>query len=131
MYNYNGPMLWSAGMIHGDEYGHEAIMADVDEVIEGLRTEEISQEQLDRAITKLRSQFYNIVDSSSRFGLADLLAVFAMFDDDPTRINRIEEGFDQVTPELVLATAQEYLRPTNRSVLRVIPDPDGTMSGEE
>jgi zinc protease len=130
MYNYNGPMLWSAGMIHGDEYDHEVIMADVDEVIEQLRTEEISEEQLNRAITKLRSQFYNIVDSASRFGLADLLAVFAMFDDDPSRINRIEQGFDQVTPELVLATAQEYLRPTNRSVLRVIPDPDGTLGGQ-
>jgi len=131
MYNYNGPMLWSVGMIHGDEYDHGEILGTVDEVIEQLRTEEISQEQLDRAITKLRSQFYNIVDSATRFGLADLLAVFAMFDDDPTRINRIEEGFDLVTPELVMATAQEYLRPTNRSVLRVIPDPDGTLSGEE
>jgi zinc protease len=128
MYNYNGPMLWSVGMIHDDAYSHEDIMATVDSVIEGLRTEPISSEQLDRAITKLRSEFYDIVDSSSRFGLADLLASFALFDDDPSRINRIEQGFDQVTPELVLATAQEYLRPTNRSVLRVIPDPDGTMS---
>ncbi|GJL97237.1 MAG: peptidase M16 [Hyphobacterium sp.] len=128
MYNYNGPMLWSVGMIHDDGYSHEEIMATVDTVIEGLRTEPISSEQLDRAITKLRSEFYDIVDSSSRFGLADLLASFALFDDDPSRINRIEQGFDQVTPELVLATAQEYLRPTNRSVLRVIPDPDGTMS---
>ena len=131
MYNYNGPMLWSVGMIHGDEFTDEEIMTTVDEVIEDLRTNEISQEQLDRAITKLRSQFYSIVDSSSRFGLADLLAVFALFDDDPTRINRIEQGFDQVTPELVLATAQEYLRPTNRSVIRVIPDPDGTLGGDD
>jgi len=128
MYNYNGPMLWSVGMIHDDAYSDEEIMATVDSVIEGLRTEPISSEQLDRAITKLRSEFYDIVDSSSRFGLADLLASFALFDDDPSRFNRIEQGFDQVTPELVLATAQEYLRPTNRSVLRVIPDPDGTMS---
>ncbi|WP_421785782.1 M16 family metallopeptidase [Hyphobacterium sp.] len=130
MYNYNGPMLWSVGMIHDDAYTHEEIMGSVDEVIEGLRTEPVTQEQLDRAITKLRSQFYDIVDSSTRFGLVDLLAVFALFDDDPSRINRIEEGFDQVTPELVLATAQEYLRPTNRSVLRVIPDPDGSLGGD-
>ncbi|WP_420431269.1 M16 family metallopeptidase [Hyphobacterium sp.] len=130
MYNYNGPMLWSVGMIHDDEFSDEEIMASVDEVIEDLRTNPVSQEQLDRAITKLRSQFYGIVDSSTRFGLVDLLAVFALFDDDPTRINRIEEGFDQVTPELVLATAQEYLRPTNRSVLRVIPDPDGSLGGD-
>ena len=42
-----------------------------------------------------------------------------MFDDDPSRINRITEGFEQVTPELVMSTAQEYLRPTNRTVLEV------------
>lgn len=130
MYNYNGPMLWSAGMIHDDRFSHEEIMASIDDVIEDLRTNPVSQEQLDRAITKLRSQFYGIADSSTRFGLVDLLAVFALFDEDPGRINRVEEGFEQVTPELVLATAQEYLRPTNRSVLRVIPDPDGSLGAE-
>ncbi|MEE2565995.1 M16 family metallopeptidase [Hyphobacterium marinum] len=124
MYNYNGPMLWSVGMIHDAQYDRDTIMATVDEVIEQLRTEEITQEQLDRSITKLRSQFYGIVDSGTRFGLIDLLASFALFDDDPSRINRIEAGFDQVTPELVLATAQEYLRPTNRSVLVVRPVED-------
>lgn len=121
MYNYNGPMLWSVGMIHDAQYDRETIMTTVDEVIERLRTEEISQEELDRSLTKLRSQFYGIVDSGTRFGLIDLLASFAMFDDDPSRINRIEAGFDQVTPELILSTAQEYLRPTNRSVLVVRP----------
>tara|TARA_R110002072_G_scaffold98725_6_gene217173 strand:+ start:675 stop:2111 length:1437 start_codon:yes stop_codon:yes gene_type:complete len=121
MYNYNGPMLWSVGMIHDAQYDRETIMTTVDAVIERLRTEEISQEELDRSLTKLRSQFYGIVDSGTRFGLIDLLASFAMFDDDPDRINRIEAGFDQVTPELILSTAQEYLRPTNRSVLVVRP----------
>jgi predicted Zn-dependent peptidase len=130
LYNYNGPMLWTVGMIHGNEHDRDAIMTTVDDVIERLRTEEISEEELSRALTKLRSDFYGIVDSGTRFGLIDLLAAFALFDDDPSRINRIEEGFDDVTPALVLATAQEYLRPTNRSVLEVVPAPaDGT--GEE
>ncbi|WP_421792506.1 M16 family metallopeptidase [Hyphobacterium sp.] len=131
MYNYNGPMLWSIGMIHDDGFSPDEIMASVDDVIEDLRSNPVTQEQLDRAVTKLRSQFYGIVDTSTRFGLVDLLAVFALFDDDPSRINRIEEGFDQVTPDLILATAQEYLRPANRSVLRVIPDPDGSLAAAE
>ena len=73
------------------------------------------------------------MDTSTRFGLVDLLASFALFDDDPGRINRITEGFQQVTPELIRQTAQEYLRPGNRTVLEVrLADEDGTTpEGEE
>lgn len=131
IYNYNGPMLWTVGMIHGSETGREEIMTSVDSVLERVRTEEITEEELNRALTKLRADFYGIVDSGTRFGLVDLLASFALFDDDPSRINRIEEGFDQVTPALVLATAQEYLRPTNRSVLEVVPAPEEDAGEEE
>lgn len=131
IYNYNGPMLWTVGMIHGSENSREEIMTSVDSVIERVRTEEITDEELNRALTKLRSDFYGIVDSGTRFGLVDLLAAFALFDDDPSRINRIEEGFDQVTPELVLATAQEYLRTTNRTVLEVVPAEEDEAGEEE
>jgi len=58
---------------------------------------------------------------SSGFGRADLLASFALFDDQPSRINELEQAFRQVTPDLVQRTAQEYLRPTNRTVLLVEP----------
>ena len=50
-----------------------------------------------------------------------MLASFALFDDDPSKINEIEENMAAVTPELVLATAREYLRPTNRTVLELVP----------
>jgi predicted Zn-dependent peptidase len=56
------------------------------------------------------------------FGRADLLAAFALFDDDPARINQLEAEFAKITPELILKTAQEYLRPTNRTVLTVEPE---------
>ena len=46
---------------------------------------------------------------------------FALFDDDPSRINRLEAEFRKVTPALIQKTAQEYLRPTNRTVLIVEP----------
>jgi predicted Zn-dependent peptidase len=56
------------------------------------------------------------VSESFGFGRADLLAALALFDDNPSRINEFEEAILQVTPELVLATAKEYLRPENRTV---------------
>jgi predicted Zn-dependent peptidase len=81
----------------------------------------VTQEELDRALVKLRSTLYDIASSPTRFGLVDLLASFALFDDDPARINRLEAEFANVTPELIRETASEYLRPTNRTVLEIHP----------
>jgi predicted Zn-dependent peptidase len=57
------------------------------------------------------------------FGLMDLLASFALFDDDPARVNTLVTQFEKVTPEQVQKTAQEYLRPTNRTIVTVEPAP--------
>jgi predicted Zn-dependent peptidase len=60
-----------------------------------------------------------VVGSSTRFGLVDLLASFALFDDDPARINRLEAELRSVKPEEVQAAAQRYLRRENRTILTV------------
>jgi len=66
---------------------------------------------------KLRSGLYDSMGTMAGFGLADLLASFALFDDNPARINTLVSEFDKVTPALIQKTAQEYLRPENRTVL--------------
>jgi hypothetical protein len=55
------------------------------------------------------------------FGRANLMACFALFDDDPSRINSLEDEFRKVTPRVVEETAREYLRKTNRTVLMIEP----------
>lgn len=126
-FNYDGPMLWTVGMIHDSEFTVSEVMGTLDATIESVRTDLVSEADVERARTKLLADFYATADTGTRFGLVDLLASFALFDDDPNRINRITEGFEQVTPELIRATAQSYLRPTNRTVLevRLAPDTDG------
>jgi zinc protease len=121
MYNYHGPMLWTVGFIHDPAKTREEIVAALDGVIEDVRTRPVSAAELERARTKIRSNLYGLADPSTRFGLLDLLAAGAMWENDPGWVNRLEAGFDAVTPELVLATAKEYLRPTNRSILLVQP----------
>ncbi len=121
MYNYNGPMLWSFSLVHDATHKPEDVTKTVDEVIEGLRTTKVGAEELARARTKVRSQLYSQIDGGGRVGLIDLLAVHALFDNDPSRVNQIEAGFAQVTPELIQKTAQEYLRPTNRSIYTIVP----------
>ena len=55
------------------------------------------------------------------FGRADLLATHALFDGDAAAVNRIEPSLLAVTPELIQRTAQEWLRPTNRTVVALQP----------
>jgi predicted Zn-dependent peptidase len=123
MYNYRGPMLWTIGFIHDPSKSRAEVEKAVDSVIENIRTKPVSADELERARTKIRSNLYNLADPSTRFGLIDLLAVGAMWENDPQWVNRLESGFEKVTPALILATAKEYLRPTNRSVLLIQPAP--------
>jgi predicted Zn-dependent peptidase len=119
MYNYNGPMLWTVGLIHDPDKRHENITAALDEVIESVRTQPVTAAELERAKTKIRADLYTNVDPATRFGMVDLLAVGAMWENDPKWVNRLERGFARVTPALLQKTAQEYLRPTNRTILIV------------
>ena len=121
MFDYNGPMLWSFSFQHDPKTSHQQITQAVNGVIEGLRTRPVTQAELDRARTKLRSQLYSDVDGLGRIGLINLLATYALFDNDPAKVNQIEAGFAQVTPALVQKVAQEYLRPTNRSIYVIEP----------
>jgi len=121
MFNYQGPMLWSFNFTHDANRSRDEIKAAVDAVIEELRTKKVTPEELARARTKMRSSLYSTIDGTGRIGLIDLLAVYALFDNDPSKVNTLEDGFAKVTPELIQKTAQEYLRPTNRSIYVIDP----------
>ncbi|MBZ5704571.1 MAG: insulinase family protein [Acidobacteriia bacterium] len=119
MFNYNGPMLWMASLIHDSSTKPDDIVNAAESVIAPLRTKPIDQATLDRALVKLRSSLYDQLGTFNGFGRADLLASFALFDDNPARINDLEAQFRKVTPKLIQKTAAEYLQPTNRTVLVV------------
>jgi predicted Zn-dependent peptidase len=116
MFNYHGPMLWSASLIHDAATKPEAILALLDGEVEKLRTKAVERAVLDRALVKFRSGFYDMLGGFFGFGRADLLACYALFDDQPEKANALEDEFKKVTPEIILKTAKEYLRPTNRTV---------------
>jgi predicted Zn-dependent peptidase len=121
MFNYNGPMLWMAYLYHDPDTSADEILAAFDQVIERVREEAVDQETLDRALVKARSDVFASMEGFFGFGRADLMSSFALFDDDPSLINDIEAEFQKVTPDLTLRVAQEYLRPTNRTILTVVP----------
>ena len=121
MYNINGPTLWDISLFYDKDKTPEQILAVFDAEVESLRTKPVDQATLDRALVKMRSDLYDKIEQTGGFGKADLLASFALFDDDPARINQIEAQFKKVTPALLQKTAQEYLRPGNRTILIIEP----------
>ena len=121
MFDIHGPTLYTTWLFHDKDKTAEDIVKAIDESIEKLRTQPVDADTLQRARTKMRSAFYQELEDFSGFGRANLLSSFALFYDDPSRINSVEGSFAQVTPELIQKTAQEYLRPTNRTILTVVP----------
>ena len=123
MFDYGGPMLFIADVRYDPATKPEAVLDAMDAAIAPLRDKPVDKETLDRARVKLRSSLYDTMGQFGGFGLMDLLSSFALFDDDPARVNSLDTKFDQVTPELIQKTAQEYLRPGNRTVIELQPAP--------
>jgi len=120
MFNYKGPMLWMYNFTYDSETSKKDILTSIDEVMIELKNN-LSQEMIDKAVIKMRSQLYDDLGGFFGLGRADLLCSFALFDDDPERINHIEDEFKKVTPDMISKTIDEYLRKTNRTILTVNP----------
>lgn len=121
MYNYNGPMLWMGYLYYDNEVSADSVIGIIDQTLADFQASGITQNAFDRALVKIRSDFYNKLSATFGFGLADLLCSFALFDDNPYRLNEIDKEFDKITIDLIKNTAREYLRPENRSILIAEP----------
>jgi predicted Zn-dependent peptidase len=121
MFDVKGPTLWTAFLIHDAERKADEVLAAIDEEIARLQKAPLSKADMELALVKRRSRLYAEQEQFVGFGRANLLASFALFEDDPGRINRLEDEFAKVTPELIQKTAVEFLRRTNRTVLTISP----------
>jgi zinc protease len=121
MFDIHGPTLYMGWLFHDNDKTANEILSAVDAQVTKLQTQLVDQETLNRARVKMRSALYDEMEAFFGFGRADLLSSFALFSDDPHKINRIESEFAKVTPELIQRTAREYLRSTNRTVLTIVP----------
>jgi predicted Zn-dependent peptidase len=121
MFDYEGPMLLTVSLFHDAQHSPDEILKLADAVIDSLRTVPVDPATLERARVKERADLYNIIGGQAGFGRADLLASYALFDNNANYVNSLEGQFRAVTPAVILRTAKEYLRPTNRTVLTIVP----------
>jgi zinc protease len=120
MFDYNGPMLWTSNLIHDASVPADSIIRQYDLAVADIANT-TTAEDLQLAIVKMRSGLYDAMGGTFGIGKVNLLACFALFDDNPARINTLETEFKKVTPELVKKTAQKYLSPNNRTILIIEP----------
>ncbi len=125
MFDIKGPTLWMVWLIHDADKKADDILQAIDEEVTKLQTTQVTRAELDLALVKRRSGLYAAYEQFVGFGRANLLAAFALFDDDPGKINRLEDEFKKVTPAIIQKAAREYLRPTNRTILTITPKGKG------
>jgi predicted Zn-dependent peptidase len=121
MFNVEGPTLYTLSLFHDRATDVDGILELIDRDIATLQRTPVDEQTLGVAKTKMRSALYDTMEGFFGFGRADLLASFALFFDNPRRINGIPERLSAVTPEMIQRTANEYLRAGNRTILIAEP----------
>jgi zinc protease len=120
MFDYNGPMVWMSDLVYDSTVSADSIIKQFDKAVDEIANN-VTAEDLKLASVKLRSRFYDEIGGFYGIGKLNLLAAFALFEDNPSKINDLEKEFNKVTPELIKKTAREYLRPGNRTILIIDP----------
>jgi len=121
-FDYNGPMLYTFRVDYRPELQGADVLKAVDEVIDGIERNGITDEELRQAKVNFRSGLYDQLEAQGGFGRADLLAAFALYDDDPERINSVFTELDKVTAADVQAAAKRWLVPSNRTSIDRVPE---------
>jgi predicted Zn-dependent peptidase len=120
-------------ILHKPEYSAEATLAAFDQVVAELQENGVSAEELAAVQVKFRSDYITALEAGMggylpRFGLMHYAACFTLFDNDPSLVNTILDGFLAVTPEQVRAAAQRYLQPGQRAI--VLRQPVGRAASQ-
>jgi len=119
-FDYDGPMLMVSRATYKPGHGGAEILKEADAVVHDLQQHGVTKKELEAAKVRFRSNFYSQLEST--FGKANLLASFALFNDDPQRINKVVAQYDAVTAEQIQSVAQRYLVPENRTSIDRVPE---------
>ncbi len=116
-FDMKGPMLYTMRVDYLNDKTAEQVLAAIEAVLAEVRDKGITTAELQQAKTTIRSGFLDEMESGGmpRFGRANLLAAFALFDDDPGRINTILAELEKITVDDIKAAAARWLVPSNRT----------------
>jgi zinc protease len=125
-FEYNGPTLMTSFIVYPPSVSEDQLVAAYDATIRELADKGPSQQDVDRVVTKMRSDWYGNLESP--LDRASALSHAVLFDGSFDVVFEIPEMLGKVTPAQVRAFAAKYLVATNRTILNRVPEAKATNS---
>jgi predicted Zn-dependent peptidase len=119
-FDYSGPMVMTTRTTYKPGHTADEVLREMDSVIADISSKGITDKELADAKIRYRSTFYGQLESG--YGKSHMLAVLALFRDDPSRINSLLTPFENVTAAQVKAAAAKYMVASNRTVIDRVPE---------
>lgn len=118
-FEYNGPTLMTSFIVYPPNVTEAQLVAAFDATIRDLIDKGPTQQDIDRVVTKMRSDWYgNLEDPIDR---ASALSHAALFDGSFEAVYQIPEELAKVTPAEIRTFAAKYLVATNRTIINRVP----------
>jgi predicted Zn-dependent peptidase len=118
-FEYNGPTLLTSFIVYPPNVTEDQVLAAYDAAIKNLATNGPSQQDLDRIVTKMRSDIYsNLEIPISR---ASALSHAVLFTGSFDSVYQTPDELSKVTTAQVKAFAAKYLVSTNRTIINRVP----------
>lgn len=118
-YEYNGPTLMTSFIVYPPKVTEDQVLAAYDADVRALIDQGPNQQEIDRVVTKMRSDWYgNLEDFISR---ASMLSHATLFDGKFDAVYEIPEDLAKVTPAQVRTFAAKYLVASNRTIINRVP----------
>jgi predicted Zn-dependent peptidase len=125
-FEYNGPTLMTSFIVYPPNVTEEQLLAAYNATIKDLIDKGPSQQDVDRIVTKMRSDFYaNLEVPIDR---ASVLSHAVLFDGSFEHVYEIPDELAKVTPAQIRGFAAKYLVATNRTIINRVPAKDSDTS---
>jgi zinc protease len=118
-YEFNGPTLMTSFVVYPPNVAEDKVLAAYDSTVKELIDKGPSQQDLDRIVAKMRSDWYDQLEMP--ISRASALSHAVLFDGNFERVYQIPEDLAKVTPAQIRAFAAKYLVSTNRTIMNRVP----------
>ncbi len=122
-FEYNGPTLMVSFVVYPPNITEDQLLAAYDGAIKELIDKGPSQQDLDRIVAKMRSDWYDQLEIP--ISRASAISHAVLFDANFDMVYQIPEDLAKVTPAQVKAFAAKYLVSTNRTIINRVPAEKG------
>jgi predicted Zn-dependent peptidase len=119
-FEYNGPTLMTSFLVYPPNVTETQLIGAYDAAIKDLVQKGPSQQDLERVVAKMRSDWYGQLEIP--INRASALSHAVLFDGSFDRVYQIPEELAKVTPGQVKAFAAKYLVSTNRTIINRVPE---------